>query len=280
MKVSVIFTTYNQPEWLRKTLLGFAAQSFRGFELIVADDGSGPETKAVIDQVSAQYFANGSGPQLQHIWHKDEGFQKTVILNKALVASRGEYLIFTDGDCIPAPDFISTHLQHRSSGIFLSGGAVRLPLGLSQQITDTDIHSGDCFDYAWLRKNGMPWSLHNLKAINLNGLKSLFTALSRAPKTWNGNNSSCWRKDAMMVAGFDERMQYGGEDCEFGDRLENCGIKPHSVRYFAKTLHLDHGRPYVNKEALTKNAAIRKETQDKKLKKTAFGIDAGGSGGA
>ncbi len=268
MKVSVIFTTYNQPAWLYKTLLGFAGQSYEGFEIVIADDGSGPETKAVIAQIRSQF------PRLsiQHIWHKDDGFRKTVILNKALLASCGEYLIFTDGDCIPSPDFVSTHLRFRQKGHFLTGGALRLPLALSKKISPEDIGSGDCFGYGWLRKNGMPWSLHNIKSVDSSVLKYLFTALSRAAKTWNGGNASCWRKDALGAKGFDERMQHGGEDCEFGDRLKNGGIKPISVRYHAKTLHLDHGRPYVNEEAKITNDKIRASTQAQRLKKTSYGL--------
>jgi len=268
VKVSVIFTTYKQPAWLYKTLLGFAGQGFRGFEVVVADDGSGPDTKAVIEKVKSEL----PSLDIQHIWHEDNGFQKTVILNKALLASRGEYLIFTDGDCIPAPDFIQTHLDFRRLGCFLSGGAVRLPGPLSHQISKKDIESGRCFEYRWLRQNGMPWSLHNLKAADSRLCSWLFTTVSRAAKTWNGNNASCWREDALRAKGFDERMQYGGEDCEFGDRLQNAGIKPISVRYHAKTLHLDHGRPYVNESARIKNKKIRDKTQTSKRTETEFGL--------
>ena len=85
-------------------------------------------------------------------------------------------------------------------------------------------------------------------------------------------NSSGWRKDILEVNGFDERMQYGGEDCEMGDRLFNKGIKAKQIRYAAIVLHLDHGRPYVNEEAWKINNAIRKETQSKHLTVTPYGI--------
>ncbi len=268
IKVSVLFTTYNQPEWLWKTLLGFKHQTFRDFEIIIADDGSGPETKAVIEE----FQSLDKTPPVHHLWHEDQGFQKTVILNKALAASKGEYLIFTDGDCIPSSSFVQTHLDFRKNGHFLSGGAIRLPKDLSDLISDDDILQKRCFDYKWLRKNGMPWSIHNLKAVDSGLCKSLLSAASFADKTWNGNNSSCWRVDAMRVKGFDERMQYGGEDCEFGDRLKNCGVKPISVRYHAKTLHLDHGRPYVNDQAKARNDEIRKTTQVENLKVTKYGL--------
>ena len=110
MFASVIFTTYNHPKWLEKTLWGFSTQSFRDFEIIVADDGSGQETRDVIESLKPQIDI-----PIQHIWQEDDGFQKCRILNKAIVASQGEYLIFTDGDCIPHPDFVRNHSQNPGS---------------------------------------------------------------------------------------------------------------------------------------------------------------------
>jgi glycosyltransferase involved in cell wall biosynthesis len=103
MKASVIFTTYNHPEWLKKVLWGFAVQSEKDFEIIVADDGSDERTRNVIND-----FVEETQIPLKHIWHEDNGFQKCRILNRAIVASESEYLIFTDGDCIPHPDLSKT----------------------------------------------------------------------------------------------------------------------------------------------------------------------------
>jgi GT2 family glycosyltransferase len=91
--------------------------------------------------------------------------------------------------------------------------------------------------------------------------------------TWNGMNSSGWRKDIVHLNGFDERMAYGGEDREFGERLCNAGIHPKQIRYSAITLHLDHKRPYANKCAWEKNNKIREETKKYHLVKTMFGLE-------
>ena len=81
MFASVIFTTYNHPQWLEKTLWGFSAQTYRDFEIIVADDGSGPETRQVIESMQSQ-----TDISIRHLWQEDDGFQKCRILNKAIVA--------------------------------------------------------------------------------------------------------------------------------------------------------------------------------------------------
>lgn len=96
--VSVIFTTYNQPQWLQKVLWGFECQTHKNFEIVIADDGSQEATRELV-----QNFRENSHLRIQHIWHPDEGYQKCPILNKAIVASKADYLIFTDGDCIPVP---------------------------------------------------------------------------------------------------------------------------------------------------------------------------------
>ena len=97
--VSIIISTYNQPEWLQKVLWGYEQQTQTDFEIIIADDGSTEETKMLIES-----FQKKSSFSILHVWQEDHGFQKTKILNKAIVASKGEYLILTDGDCIPRKD--------------------------------------------------------------------------------------------------------------------------------------------------------------------------------
>src|SRR5690348_6387833 len=49
MKISVIVTTYNRPDALSLVLRALAAQDAGDFEVIVADDGSTPETAAMLD---------------------------------------------------------------------------------------------------------------------------------------------------------------------------------------------------------------------------------------
>src|ERR1700694_998851 len=84
--LSVVVTTYNNLHGLRLVLAGLVRQSFRQFELIVADDGSGPETGAAV----ADYAATAPVP-VRHIWHPDQGVRKTAILNLAIREAQGDY---------------------------------------------------------------------------------------------------------------------------------------------------------------------------------------------
>ena len=268
MFASVIFTTYNHPKWLEKTLWGFSAQSFRDFEIIVADDGSGEETRAVIESMRAQIDI-----PIQHVWQEDDGFQKCRILNKAIVASRGEYLIFTDGDCIPHPDFVKNHVELAAENTMLSGGYFKLPLDVSRAITRQDIIDGNATRPAWLLRRGVPFTPKLCKLLPYRWLGALLDALTITRATWNGHSSSTWKKLVLATNGFDERMQYGGQDREFGERLMNLGVRTRQVRYRCSCVHLDHGRGYARPESIARNREIRRHTRRFRVTRTAFGID-------
>ncbi|MES2487007.1 MAG: glycosyltransferase family 2 protein [Bacteroidota bacterium] len=267
MKASVIMSTYNAEAWLEKVLWGFSAQTIKNFEIIIADDGSGPATKQLLDKLADQIPM-----PIVHVWQEDNGFQKTQILNKAIMASASDYLIFTDGDCIPRADFVATHLANRQEGYFLSGGYFKLPMETSKTITREDIVTQRCFDVAWLKQNG----LGNVKTSKLtaNGFKAtLLNFITPTKASWNGHNASAYKADLVAVNGFNTEMQYGGEDRELGERLFNKGLKSKQIRYSAVCIHLDHARGYVSDEVWKKNNDIRKFTRKNKVIKTLTGIE-------
>jgi len=268
MSTSVIFTTYNHPKWLEKTLWGFSAQTYRDFEIIVADDGSGPETREVVERFRSQIDI-----PIQHLWQEDDGFRKCRILNKAIVASRGEYLIFTDGDCIPNPDFVKNHVELSAENTMLSGGYFKLPLEVSRAITREDIVSGNCTRPSWLLKHGVPFTPKIAKLYSNPLIGAILDTLTFTRATWNGHSSSTWKKHILAVNGFDERMQYGGQDREFGERLMNMGIKTRQVRYRCSCVHLDHGRGYARPESIARNRSIREYTRQHQVTRTEYGID-------
>lgn len=264
---TIIFSTYNQPEWLRKTLLGFAAQDRTDFEVVVADDGSRDDTRALIDTLRSRLPY-----ELQHVWQPDDGFRKCEILNAAIRASRADYLVFTDGDCIPRGDFVASHLRLRQPGRFLSGGYFKLPMATSTAIQPDDIASGRCFELAWLRRHGVPFQARNLKLWARDGIATVLDRMSTARPSWNGHNSSGWKADLVKVNGFDERMGYGGEDRDIGERLENIGVRGLRIRYRAIALHLDHPRGYADPAARELNERILAETCGKRLGWTEHGL--------
>lgn len=268
-EISVVVSTYNQPEWLEKVLWGYEVQSEScgRFEVVIADDGSDERTRQMLDRMIPHLTF-----PLRYVWQTDTGFRKCRIVNRGILATRSEYIVVTDGDCIPRSDFLATHLRLRRPGCFLSGGAVRLPMELSRLIGKEDILTGRCFDRDWLKEHGLKKSFRNNKLTTSTGWAAFLNAVTPAGATWNGGNASGWKSDLLRIGGYDERMEYGGEDRELGERLMNAGIKGRQVRYSAVLLHLEHGRGYVHEEAWERNRVIRKETARTKSVWTPYGL--------
>ena len=252
MKLSVLITTFNSEEWLKKVLVGYSLQTAQDFEVVIADDGSTDKTKQVIASFQGKFKF-----PIVHVWQEDNGFQKCKILNKAILKTNSDYLLFTDGDCIPRKDFVAQHLKYKEKGYFLSGGYFKLPMETSNKITLEDIQNQNCFTISWLIKNGVKKSFKLSKLTKTSFFFFLMNWLTPTKKTFNGHNTSCFKKDLLAVNGFNEAMQYGGLDRELGERLFNYGILAKQIRYSAVCLHLDHKRGYFNQEEWNKNLALR-----------------------
>lgn len=267
MRISVIISTYNSTEWLQKVLWGYFFQVYRNFEIVIADDGSDDATAALIDQMR-----NQTELVIRHVWQPDEGFQKCRILNKAVLAAEADYLLFTDGDCIPRRDFVAVHAQEAEPGHYLSGTYFKLPMATSKTITKDDIRSGRCFEVGWLRQHGLGFWRKSYRIAAGPGLARFLNRITTTKCNLKGSNASAWKADVLAVNGFDERMPWGGEDREFGVRLINSGIRPKHVRYNAIVIHLDHARGYVDPEQVKANRALRLHNEKHGVTTTGFGI--------
>lgn len=267
MKITVIISTYNAEEWLEKVLVGYSVQTYKDFNIIIADDGSRASTKELIDS-----YAKNFPVPIKHLWHEDLGYRRQEILNLAIVNADHEYILMTDGDCIPRKDFVELHAQLAEKGKFLSGGYCKLNMKMSKFITNEDIITGNCFKVKWLKAIDS-LGLSNTLKLGANRFVSRFLDfISPTNPSFNNCNSSGFKSDMIAINGYDERMKYGGPDREFGERLENYGVKGKQIRHKAIVLHLDHARGYKTPESLAANLAIRKEVKMKNIKITPFGI--------
>lgn len=267
MKITVIISTYNAEEWLEKVLIGYSVQTYKDFDIIIADDGSRPSTKELIDSYAKDYPV-----PIRHLWHEDLGYRRQEILNVAIVEANHDYILMTDGDCIPRQDFVEVHAKLAEKGKFLSGGYCKLPMTTSKAISKDDIVSGRCFNVSWLKSIDKLGFSNTLK-LGANSLIGKFLdIISPTNPSFNNCNSSGFKADMIAINGYDERMKYGGPDREFGERLENYGVKGKQIRHKAIVLHLDHARGYKTPESLAANLAIRKGVRDKKIVWTNFGI--------
>lgn len=251
--VEVVVSTYNNPRALDLALHALQRQTVSGFRFCVADDGSGPDTAALVAQ-----WQERLGERLRHIWQADHGFRKNRILNKAIASSSASYLVFLDGDCLPSPQFVARHLELAGPRRFCTGGVIRLSQAASDDITPEGVDSGTVFGPAWLEAHG---ALRGTSARLKAGLyppwfSTLAERLTTVGRTWNGGNSSTARINLIRVNGFDENFGYGAEDIELGFRLNNAGIRGCHLRYTAPVLHLEHHRDYADQHRKAQNKAV------------------------
>lgn len=252
----VIVSTYNNAVALDLSLQALFCQMTKDFSVCIADDGSGSATQAVIDDWQQKFGAD----RFRHVWQPDDGFQKNLILNKAIGSSTAEYLLFIDGDCLAAPWYVQRHLELHSPGYFVSGSIIRMPLAVNPILDRRLIESHEIFSYQWLKSHHCIDRLGTFlkTAILPSALSSFFEVVSPVKKVWNGCNSSGWRSDLLRVNGFDESMLYGSEDVELGVRLNNAGVKGRHIRYTAPLLHVEHPRGYADPVVAAKNKAYMK----------------------
>ena len=137
IKASVVLAFYNRVDYLRLVLAGFERQSFKDFEILIADDGSLQKTVNDVEKLSIEL----SYP-VTHLWHEDKGFRKNKILNKAIMAAKSEYLIFIDADCVPHSGFVSEHLDYKGKGKCLTGRRVNLSDKITGMLTPQNVKEG------------------------------------------------------------------------------------------------------------------------------------------
>ncbi len=249
MKISVLISTYNNPVALEKTLWGYRYQTSGQFEVVIADDGSRDETRELIQSIQRDF------PRpIQHVWHEDRGFQKNEIMNKAIIAATGDYIVVTDGDCIPRDDFVDAHRTSARPGMFLCGGShIDLPVSIHKRLVEEDVASGRLFDHGWLCSQGLPEEKYWLRLTRNRWLAAALNLATPRRTVLIGCNASFWKCDAMAVNGFDTSWSYGAEDQEMGVRMTNHGVKSRRLKYSLVCAHLSHARSEQQEEQRMRN---------------------------
>jgi glycosyltransferase involved in cell wall biosynthesis len=234
--ISILLATYNWPQALKLCLESLATQTDRDFEIIIADDGSTNSTKELIEQ-----YESTCPISIKHLWQEDQGFRKTTILNQAIAAARGEYLIFLDGDCIVQPDFVARHRNLAQQGHLVTGSRVLLNEKLTKEILTWPHWDFQRFSAGLLAKR-IRGEINKYLPLKM----KLGSGRWRDYKkfVWRrikGCNMACWKVDAQAISGFDETMTgWGHEDADFIFRLQRNHIIRKSGAWATEVLHLFH----------------------------------------
>jgi glycosyltransferase involved in cell wall biosynthesis len=242
---TVIIPVYNALRQLELVFAGFSRQSFPHFELIVADDGSGPEIRRFVEAWSER-----SPFPVRYVFQPDEGFRRNRILNSAVrIASTG-YMVFADGDCIPHRQFVQAHWENREPGTVLAGRRVNLSPSVSEQLTPKAVLAGEHEKLTLsrvleaLRGRGRHWD--EGAVIGSPWLRRL---INRKEPSLLGSDFSAEKSLLEEINGFNEDfVGYGGDDTELEYRLRLAGARFKWVRHQAIQYHLCHPSRFANPE--------------------------------
>lgn len=249
MRLSLIISTYNQVNALAKVFQGLKLQTSWPEEILIADDGSGTATRELIDRSRRDLPM-----PLQHLWHPDNGFLKTTILNRAVATATGDYLVFLDGDCVPHPRFIADHRALAERGCWVQGRRcfVREPFVPDFVPGQTPV---------------LKWALQGRISRPHKSLRLPIPLIFRNRKQRGilGCNMAYWHDDVIAVNGFDESYvgRGMGADSDLGSRLYNLGRVRKFVYGRALVYHLDHPialRPHFAANRSRLDAVLRNGT--------------------
>jgi glycosyltransferase involved in cell wall biosynthesis len=265
---SVIISFYNKTDVLKLVLSGFERQTRKDFEIIIADDGS---NNLVVDEL--RQIIAGSEMLIKHVWHIDNGWQKNIILNKAIAEASADYIVFTDGDCIPHRHFIKEHMLAKNKNLVLTGRRVLLSRRVSESLTTKMVRRG------YLENVLVPWMIierffgqgqfiENAFYLKFECIRKL---INKKNKGLLGSHFSLHKEDLLAINGFDERylLPYVGEDTdlEYRLRLNDCKFK--HLKHLAIQYHVYHARLEHNET----NLEIFNDNKNRAMAYTPFGIN-------
>ena len=229
LRLSLIISTYNRPDALAKVFAGVARQSRPPDEMLVSDDGSAEPTRALVAA-----FAKASPFPVRHVWHPDDGFRKTVILNQSVAEATGDYLVFVDGDCVPHRHYLADHAALAERGCWVQG---RRCFVVEKHVAIFDIAHSPV----------LLWVLAGRITGVGKALRLPFPIVRRdtAQRGIIGCNLAVWRDDLVAINGYDEEYTgWGiGEDSDMGTRLYHLGRRRKFVYAHAVVFHLNHPEP-------------------------------------
>lgn len=266
-QVSVIVAFYNNHLLLEILLCALAGNKGIDFEIIVADDGSELNSRAVAESL----LANMNIPY-QYIWQEDKGFRKPLILNKAALAARSHRLIFLDGDCVPRAHFVREHLRAAQISRVCAGRRVDLDADLLANLeTSAPAMLWELNRYK-LFKAALSGRARHLEKLVVSGL--LLKRKKNLNRSIVGCNFSIDRNLLLELNGFDCRVNFpwGAEDSDIDRRLKLAGVAVSPLASSATVLHFDTKFSQRYGEVNAGNDVYQEAVLARHIK-TPFGID-------
>jgi glycosyltransferase involved in cell wall biosynthesis len=251
--ISLVITTYNWPDALSAVVRACFAQDDQDFEIIIADDGSGDNTR---DRIAALQAA--APVPLRHVWQEDLGFRAARARNLGTLAAKGEYIVFLDGDCVPQRDFVRRHRQLAQRGHVVCGSRILLSEAITAKVLAEDIdlqQLGPARIVAWRAAGHLNKALQALLR---------WPDLGRTTRRFSWRrikscNMALWRSDLDLVNGFDESfLGWGHEDADLVVRLFNAGVMRKDGAFATEVFHLWHREHQRDQESSNRQLVLRR----------------------
>ena len=269
--IAVVVTTYNNPKFLELCLMSFLNQSYQNFDLYIADDGSGDETRDLILKIKREFDF-----PLFHIWHPDAGYRKSKINNivfRQIDPKKTPVVICVDHDVIVHHRFVGDHLKaHQEVGfspLLFMGRRVDLSEKLSQSINTQNVLQFNKGLHPTLLWSGLMGETTNiLRSVRLDPPSFILKLLKR-DRVYDllGSNFSISTKSLLEVNGYNEDYQsYWGEDGDLFVRVRNSGVTCTGKIGYAVQWHLYHQRLVETPEHIKMYRALLDQKEYRRCK--------------
>ena len=231
LQVSVLITTCNRAEHLRRCLAGYLRQTEGDFEVVISDDGSTDHTAEVVED-----FTRQAPFPVHYVWYPHDGHRRAEVINRAIAASHHEWLLFSDCDAVPLPDLVAVHRRYADPQRLLCGERILLDQATTESITCDMVLQGLVDRQLTLPRRVSLWTQHIKNRIYI------MVRRNRRPHNL-GLNMSCSRAAMEAINGYDHNFRgWGNADGDVRDRMRMLGIEPKSVVHKAVIFHLWHPR--------------------------------------
>ena len=109
--LDICLVTYNRTKELEKILKILSEQTNKIFNLLISDDGSSTILNPNDFPIISKY-----------LWHKDEGFHRTLRFNELMDICVSPNILILDDDCVPvSTEFINAHLNALQDSEVING---------------------------------------------------------------------------------------------------------------------------------------------------------------